>query len=84
MALKGTTGLRDLFRLYKIFIVLIASIASESQLRLCNNSFFFYYKKMFSKLLILDPVGNVRVTLKCKISMRSYFRLELTRYKVQY
>lgn len=84
MALKGTTGLRDLFRLYKIFIVLIASIASESQLRLCNNSFFFYYKKMFSKLLILDPVGNVRVTLKYKISMQSYFRLELTRYKVQY
>lgn len=45
MALKGTTGLRELFRLYKIFIVLIASIASESQLRLCNNFFFFYYKK---------------------------------------
>lgn len=68
MALKGTIGLRELFRLYKNFIVPIASIASESQLRLCNNSFLFYYKKMFSKVLILDPVGNVRVRLKCKIS----------------
>lgn len=46
MALKGTTGLRELFRLYKIFIVLIASIASESQLRLCNNFFFFTIKNV--------------------------------------
>lgn len=40
MALKGTTGLRELFRLYKIFIIPIASIASESQLRLYNYFFF--------------------------------------------